>query len=56
MKLHPGWKEVQNDYKITKFLGKGSYGQVMQAKRRDSQKIVAIKMIECSVKNLNTLK
>ena len=52
MKLDSGWKEVSNEYKITEFLGKGSYGQVVQAQQRSTGKIVAIKMINCSLKNL----
>ena len=56
MKLSSGWKEVSIDYKIQQFIGKGTYGQVMQAIHRASGKEVAIKMIECSLSNLNAIK
>jgi len=36
---------VIDEYELIKFLGKGSFGEVMQAKHKSTQRIVAIKLI-----------
>ena len=45
--LGPGWKPVKKNYSITRFLGEGSYGEVVKARHRFTKESVAIKMIKC---------
>lgn len=43
--LAPIWKHALKDYEFIKLIGQGSYGEVVQAKHRNSGKEVAIKLI-----------
>jgi serine/threonine protein kinase len=52
--LGPGWKLVKKNYSITRFLGEGSYGEVVKARHRQTKEPVAIKMIKCDFENIQT--
>lgn len=43
--LTPIWRQALKDYEFIKLIGQGSYGEVVQAKHRNSGKEVAIKLI-----------
>jgi mitogen-activated protein kinase 1/3 len=43
--LAPIWRHALTDYEFIKLIGQGSYGEVVQAKHRNSGKEVAIKLI-----------
>ena len=45
MKLDPIWFNVAEDYTIKETLGHGSYGEVVHAIHKQTQKHVAIKLI-----------
>jgi len=40
------WKDVEQDYKVLQQIGTGSFGQVVKAQHKTTDKIVAIKLIE----------
>jgi serine/threonine protein kinase len=40
------WESVKRTYKISKSLGNGSFGQVIQGKNRETGQKVAIKLIK----------
>lgn len=50
------WKSLKQNYKLLQILGEGSGGKVVRAQIRSSKKIVAIKKIPCSFKNMNQMK
>lgn len=39
------WESIRGDYKLMEFLGAGSFGQVLRAKKRNTGQVVAIKLI-----------
>lgn len=39
------WETIRGEYKLMDFLGAGSFGQVLRAKKRRTGQIVAIKLI-----------
>jgi serine/threonine protein kinase len=49
--LAPVWKHALKDYEFIKLVGSGSYGEVVQAKHRNTGKQVAIKLIDNVFKN-----
>lgn len=50
--LGPGWKPVKKNYSITRFLGEGTYGEVVKARHRLTKEPVAIKMIKVNFDNI----
>ena len=44
-KLCKHWKQVKQEYKLMKVLGAGTFGQVVYAKHRKTEKKMAIKFI-----------
>jgi serine/threonine protein kinase len=44
-KLDQSWKDLRNDYKLTKVLGQGVEGVVLKAIHRASNRKVAIKRV-----------
>lgn len=44
LKTH--WQDLKVDYKLVQILGKGSFGTVVKAIHRKSNKVVAIKHID----------
>lgn len=50
------WKVVQKTYKISKFLGQGTFGTVMKCKHRVTKEVVAIKHITNLFDNYYTFK
>ena len=40
------WKEVEQEYKVLQQIGTGSFGQVVKAQHKTTDKVVAIKLIE----------
>lgn len=40
------WLHLKQDYKLVKFLGEGSFGQVKLGQCRNTKKMVAIKLIK----------
>jgi mitogen-activated protein kinase 1/3 len=52
MELERIWRDANKQYKLVDFLGKGSYGQVVKAKHRETKEIYAIKCIKCDPTNL----
>ena len=53
MKLPSCWKALKTDYKLSELVGQGSGGQIVKARHRKSNKIVAIKKIDCSFGDLH---
>ena len=45
-KLLPYWNVVKDRYKLKRYIGRGTYGEVVQAKDRESKEEVAIKHIK----------
>ena len=43
--IHESWLEIKKRYSITKFLGKGAYGEVFKVKERSTNEVYAIKRI-----------
>lgn len=39
------WETIRGEYKLMDFLGAGSFGQVLRARRRRTGQVVAIKLI-----------
>jgi serine/threonine protein kinase len=56
MVLDKAWKLASKDYKIVELIGEGSEGQVVRAKNRNTKEIVAIKMINCNIKETVVMK
>ena len=50
--LGKSWKLVKKNYSITRFLGEGSYGEVVKARHRITKETVAIKQIKCNFTNI----
>lgn len=50
------WKAIEAEYVITKYIGAGSFGEVVQAKCKKTAKKVAIKLIKGVFKNNYTSK
>jgi hypothetical protein len=36
MKLHPSWKTLKTDYKLSEIVGQGSGGQIVKGRHRKS--------------------
>jgi serine/threonine protein kinase len=49
--LDTSWQEIKKTYSITKFLGKGTYGEVYKAKHRATNEVFAIKKIKFDIEN-----
>lgn len=56
MELEKIWKDASKEYKLIEFLGKGSYGQVVKAKHRETKEIYAIKCLKIDTTNLYLLR
>lgn len=50
--LDGSWKTVKKTYSITKYLGKGTFGEVFKAKHRETGERFAIKRIKFNANNL----
>ena len=55
-KLSSSWKSLKENFKLTEVIGEGSGGIVVKALHRESKKLVAIKMIDCTFNDLNHMK
>ena len=55
LKLDSKWKCILDDYEPLRWVGSGSYGQVIKAKCRQSGKSVAIKLLENVFRESTTL-
>jgi mitogen-activated protein kinase 1/3 len=49
--LLPVWEYASKDYKLKQFLGKGTFGEVVYAKRKSDDREFAIKFLACNFKN-----
>ena len=46
------WKHAQNDYEFIQLIGVGSYGEVVQARNKQTDQIVAIKLLKDIFNNI----
>ena len=40
------WQNIEEDYEILKLIGVGSFGEVVKARQRTTNAIVAIKLVK----------
>jgi mitogen-activated protein kinase 1/3 len=55
-KLNSKWKQLKGKYKLINIIGEGTFGQVVQAKERDTGANCAIKFIQTDFKDTNSVR
>ena len=55
-KLGKSWKTLKKNFKLLEVIGSGSYGTVVRAIHRETNKSVAVKYIKCSFNDLDHMK
>lgn len=55
-KLSSEWKILKDKYKLITVVGEGTFGKVVKARNRETEKLVAIKLITGEFKTNNTLR
>lgn len=56
MELGYQWKDASQNYKLLKFLGQGSFGEVVMARNRKTKEICAVKMLQIKTEDLYSLR
>lgn len=54
--LDKQWKIIKQNYSITRFMGEGSYGEVVKARHRTTREVVAIKMLKFNFNNIHLIR
>ncbi len=55
-KLSSKWKQLKGRYKLLNVIGEGTFGQVVQAKERETGVLCAIKCITADFSDSNNLR
>jgi len=55
-KLSSKWKQIKSKYKLLNIIGEGTFGQVVQAKERETGQLCAIKCITTDFSDTNNVR
>ena len=50
------WKQIQEKFSITRFIGSGSCGEVARVKHRETREVYAVKLVKFDQKNTFQMK
>ena len=56
MELGYEWKDASKNYKLLKFIGSGSFGEVVMARNRKTKEICALKMLQLKLEDMFSLR